>query len=200
MGIRLPQKQFHNLPGLIKTTHFRDCAWIDKARAVWLNLCPLRGRLPKWPTGADCKSAGFAFDGSNPSPTTILRSPLRSELRLGKPIFSRSEDEGCRAVVRSTKADEYSPFQASPPQATAPFSVADLRFGDRWPLASMKSNAKDEVKMKEAGHYSGLSMRTKRLNHLFVVARPRTFCWLRRRRPRLTSHTEHCVSAYQRWD
>ena len=32
------------------------------------------GRLPKWPTGADCKSAGYAFDGSNPSPTTILKN------------------------------------------------------------------------------------------------------------------------------
>ena|GEM_PF-4434461 len=30
------------------------------------------GRLPKWPTGADCKSAGYAFDGSNPSPTTTF--------------------------------------------------------------------------------------------------------------------------------
>ena len=50
----------------------RICVRIDKARAVWLNLCPLRGRLPKWPTGADCKSAGYAFDGSNPSPTTTF--------------------------------------------------------------------------------------------------------------------------------
>ena len=33
--------------------------WIDKAAPVWLNLRPLRGRLPKWPTGADCKSAGL---------------------------------------------------------------------------------------------------------------------------------------------
>ena len=23
-------------------------------------------QIPKWPTGADCKSAGFAFGGSNP--------------------------------------------------------------------------------------------------------------------------------------
>ena len=53
---------------------------------------------------------------------------------------------------------------------------------------------------KEAGHYSGLPMRTKRLNQRFVVAPPRTLCWLRRRRPRLTTHTEHCVSACQRWD
>ena len=28
------------------------------------------GGLPEWPKGADCKSAGIAFDGSNPSPST----------------------------------------------------------------------------------------------------------------------------------
>ncbi|PUZ78670.1 hypothetical protein DC365_25005, partial [Vibrio vulnificus] len=26
----------------------------------------------EWPKGADCKSAGSAFDGSNPSPSTIF--------------------------------------------------------------------------------------------------------------------------------
>ena len=26
------------------------------------------GRIPEWPKGADCKSAGTAFEGSNPSP------------------------------------------------------------------------------------------------------------------------------------
>ncbi|MGI9948661.1 hypothetical protein, partial [Vibrio hyugaensis] len=29
----------------------------------------------EWPKGADCKSAGTAFDGSNPSPSTILKKP-----------------------------------------------------------------------------------------------------------------------------
>ena len=28
------------------------------------------GWVPEWPKGADCKSAGSAFEGSNPSPTT----------------------------------------------------------------------------------------------------------------------------------
>ena len=28
------------------------------------------GGVPKWPKGTDCKSAGFAFDGSNPSSST----------------------------------------------------------------------------------------------------------------------------------
>src|SRR5580698_2464351 len=32
------------------------------------------GGLPEWPKGADCKSAGYAFDGSNPSPSTAKES------------------------------------------------------------------------------------------------------------------------------
>ncbi len=30
------------------------------------------GEIPEWPKGADCKSAGSAFEGSNPSLTTII--------------------------------------------------------------------------------------------------------------------------------
>ncbi len=183
------------------------CAWIDKARAVWLNLCPLRGRLPKWPTGADCKSAGFAFDGSNPSPTTILRSKRsgerrlsrrnavkadanqfsnhkRSELRLGGPakfLQQRSEDEGCRAEARSAQAGRFKVVTAGCGPASRHFRlpIYDLAAGGH--KLQMKSSAKDEVKKKEAGHYSGLSMRTKRLNQHLVAALLRTFCWLRRR-------------------
>ena len=28
------------------------------------------GQIPEWPKGADCKSVGTAFEGSNPSPPT----------------------------------------------------------------------------------------------------------------------------------
>ena len=31
-----------------------------------------QGEVPEWPKGADCKSAGDAFEGSNPSLSTIL--------------------------------------------------------------------------------------------------------------------------------
>jgi hypothetical protein len=31
-----------------------------------------RGEVPEWPKGADCKSAGDAFEGSNPSLSTIF--------------------------------------------------------------------------------------------------------------------------------
>src|SRR5699024_10540274 len=33
------------------------------------------GRLPERPKGADCKSAGSAFEGSNPSPATAREDP-----------------------------------------------------------------------------------------------------------------------------
>ena len=35
------------------------------------------GGIPKWPTGADCKSAGYAFTGSNPVPTTTFDAAVR---------------------------------------------------------------------------------------------------------------------------
>jgi hypothetical protein len=31
------------------------------------------GEVPEWPKGADCKSAGSAFGGSNPPLSTICR-------------------------------------------------------------------------------------------------------------------------------
>ena len=30
------------------------------------------GQIPEWPKGTDCKSAGTAFEGSNPSPSIIF--------------------------------------------------------------------------------------------------------------------------------
>ena len=38
----------------------------------WRKICfwGSRGEVPEWPKGADCKSAGDAFEGSNPSLST----------------------------------------------------------------------------------------------------------------------------------
>ena len=33
------------------------------------------GWIPEWPKGADCKSVGNAFEGSNPSPSIRLIKP-----------------------------------------------------------------------------------------------------------------------------
>ena len=36
--------------------------------------CEKFGGVPERSKGSDCKSDGYAFEGSNPSPTTILES------------------------------------------------------------------------------------------------------------------------------
>ena len=38
------------------------------------------GGVPKWPTGADCKSAGNAFVGSNPTPSTIVKGDENNQV------------------------------------------------------------------------------------------------------------------------
>ena len=44
------------------------------------------GRLPKWPKGADCKSAGIAFGGSNPSPPTGRKLSADSDQRISSSL------------------------------------------------------------------------------------------------------------------
>src|SRR3954465_5314490 len=39
-------------------------------RVSTVSMMSVFGGLPERPKGADCKSAGYAFDGSNPSPST----------------------------------------------------------------------------------------------------------------------------------
>uniref|UniRef100_UPI001BD496F0 hypothetical protein n=1 Tax=Vibrio crassostreae TaxID=246167 RepID=UPI001BD496F0 len=46
---------------------------------------------PEWPKGADCKSAGTAFDGSNPSPSTIFSLIGKSKSQLIELAFFVSE-------------------------------------------------------------------------------------------------------------
>src|SRR4051812_29285289 len=44
-----------------------------------------QGSVPEWPKGADCKSAGTAFGGSNPPrPTSERNKPLAGCLRGGE--------------------------------------------------------------------------------------------------------------------
>ena len=44
----------------------------------------IRGGVPEWSKGTDCKSVGVAFEGSNPSPTTII-------LRSGRILVDPSD-------------------------------------------------------------------------------------------------------------
>ena len=38
------------------------------------------GQIPEWPKGADCKSVGTAFEGSNPSPSIKINNAGWSSL------------------------------------------------------------------------------------------------------------------------
>ena len=57
-----------------------------------------RGEVPEWPKGADCKSAGNAFEGSNPSLSTnfagiaqlVEREPSKLGVAGSSPV-SRSK-------------------------------------------------------------------------------------------------------------
>ena len=42
----------------------------------------IHGWIPEWPKGTDCKSAGDAFEGSNPSPSTTTPEHIRSGVFL----------------------------------------------------------------------------------------------------------------------
>ena len=42
----------------------------------------VHGWIPEWPKGTDCKSAGDAFEGSNPSPSTTTPEHIRSGIFL----------------------------------------------------------------------------------------------------------------------
>ena len=41
---------------------------------VIYNTFVVHGWIPEWPKGADCKSVGTAFEGSNPSPSSEFSS------------------------------------------------------------------------------------------------------------------------------
>ncbi len=47
--------------------------FFDNSSVLVHNAMLLLGGVPKRSTGADCKSAGFAFVGSNPTPSTVTK-------------------------------------------------------------------------------------------------------------------------------
>ena len=59
------------------------------------------GGLPEWPKGADCKSAGYAFDGSNPSPSTAQRGLFAGVAQLVERQPSKLNVAGSNPVSRS---------------------------------------------------------------------------------------------------
>ena len=83
----------------------------------FLILCSYQfGGVPEWPKGSDCKSDGTAFEGSNPSPTTIFKW-LNSSTRYkfcGHRIMAitsafQADDAGSIPAARSNSHSPY-PF------------------------------------------------------------------------------------------
>ena len=53
------------------------------------------GWIPEWPKGADCKSVGTAFEGSNPSPSILFfcrsgGTGRRTGLKILRDLYSRT--------------------------------------------------------------------------------------------------------------
>ena len=86
------------------TRHRAEVGLISGGRQVWGNLADCRGRLPERPKGADCKSAGIAYIGSNPIPATreILgaeSAPRILFLAMGPPDICVRAEAGRNATI-----------------------------------------------------------------------------------------------------
>ena len=60
--------------------------WSSRVAVYFSKHTADNGEVPEWPKGADCKSAGDAFEGSNPSLSTIFRgnSLIRGNSSVGR--------------------------------------------------------------------------------------------------------------------
>ena len=72
----------------------------------WSHTMFYCGGVPKRSTGADCKSAGSAFEGSNPSPSTIGRQIRKRARRVsysGITLAFQANDRSSILLTRSTE-------------------------------------------------------------------------------------------------
>ena len=83
----------------------------------------IRGRMPEWSIGADCKSAGLTpFEGSNPSPTTIFFQSSQSPV-------SCFQIQGVAAEVTRRTQSEFPVASYRTPERTSASNL-NLRFPD----------------------------------------------------------------------
>ena len=57
-------------------------------------LCQLFGGVPEWSKGADCKSAGGAYGGSNPPPSTMKFCMRRGSSSVARASAFQAEGRG----------------------------------------------------------------------------------------------------------
>src|SRR5687768_3653479 len=80
---------------------------------------PPHGGLPEWPMGADCKSVGLAYEGSNPSPATPGSRTAPDLLRSG--AVPRHGRVGARALAVAVRSS------GSPPRNSQPKAISTNR-------------------------------------------------------------------------
>ena len=73
------------------------------------------GRLPEWPMGADCKSVGLAFVGSNPTAATQRGAPREI---AGRPFVSGVQPRCCSRITPRTSTPR-TPRRSRPARASA---------------------------------------------------------------------------------
>ena len=62
--------------------------------------CQEHGGIPEWPKGADCKSVGNAFEGSNPSPSTYADvAQLAEQLICNQQVIGSSPIIGLKFII-----------------------------------------------------------------------------------------------------
>ncbi len=69
---------------LLLQSHFWDCFFVGKDRRLLMNALK-RGEIPERSNGADCKSVGDAFGGSNPPLPTLHDQAEVAHLAERKP-------------------------------------------------------------------------------------------------------------------
>src|SRR3954469_1192409 len=85
--------------------------WAERRpRFLYAAPVPPHGGLPEWPMGADCKSVGLAYEGSNPSPATPGYDGPRP-LRSGAVLAS---GDGRGAGARDGRALQRLPAEEEP--------------------------------------------------------------------------------------
>ena len=94
-----PSSQAPPFPPFKKLTYLTN-----RSNSIQSPSCEFHGGVPERPKGADCKSAGDAYGGSNPPPSTILRSEAyvkshAPELRMASQFERRMSDVAREEIV-----------------------------------------------------------------------------------------------------
>ena len=76
------------------------------------------GSVPEWPKGADCKSVGTAFEGSNPSPSTRKKCfPIKVHI-FQKYVYNKLDNIAGWSSLEARRAHNPKVVGSNPAPAT----------------------------------------------------------------------------------